>query len=246
MTVSALRIAAVMIVVAVASAFSIPLSHAQSCPAPLAGAKRLVLVTADKMNDTAASMRLYERASAKDSWRALGESEPALIGKGGMAWSQFFLRLARRGEPIKVEGDKRAPAGIYSIGRSFGTVASSRPGHLHVSPDTICVNDPSSPAYNTIASRTRLGPNVHAENMSRALPMYRRGLLLNYPTDARRRAGSCIFLHVWRSPTTGTAGCVAVPEPRVEALQDFAAGGAVIAILPRDALNRLEGCIPQT
>jgi L,D-peptidoglycan transpeptidase YkuD (ErfK/YbiS/YcfS/YnhG family) len=246
MIVSARRIAAVIIVVAVASAFSISSSHAQSCPAPLAGAKRLVLVTADKMNDTAASMRLYERASAKDSWRALGESEPALIGKGGMAWSQFFLRLARRGEPIKVEGDKRAPAGIYSIGRSFGTVASSRPGHLHVSPDTICVNDPSSPAYNTIASRARLGPNVHAENMSRALPMYRRGLLLNYPTDARRRAGSCIFLHVWRSPTTGTAGCVAVPEPRVEALQDFAAGGAVIAILPRDALNRLEGCIPQT
>ena len=75
--------------------------------------------------------------------------------------------------------------------------------------------------------------------MSRALPMYRRGLLLNYPTDARRRAGSCIFIHVWRSPTTGTAGCVAVPEPRVEALQDFAAGGAVLAILPRGALDRL-------
>ena len=244
MTVSARRIAAVMIVVAVASAFSTTLSHAQSCPAPLASAKRLVLVTAERMNDTTAAMRLYERASAKDDWRALGESEPALIGKGGMAWSQFFLRLARRGEPLKVEGDKRAPAGIYSIGRSFGTLASSRPGHLHVTPDTICVNDPSSPAYNTIASRARLGPNVHAENMSRALPMYRRGLLLNYPTDARRRAGSCIFIHVWRSPTTGTAGCVAVPEPRVEALQDFAADGAVIAILPRGALDRLAGCLP--
>jgi D-alanyl-D-alanine dipeptidase len=246
MTVSARRIAAVMIVVVAASAFSTTSSRAQNCPAPLAGAKRLVLVTAEKMNDMAAAMRLYERASAKDEWRALSDVEPALIGKGGMAWSQFFLRLAHRGEPIKIEGDKRAPAGIFSIGRSFGTVASSRPGHLHVTPDTICVNDPSSPAYNTITSRARLGPYVHAENMSRALPMYRRGLLLNYPTDARRRAGSCIFLHVWRSPTTGTAGCVAVPEPRVEALQDFSAGGAVIAILPRDALNRLAGCLPKS
>ena len=63
--------------------------------------------------------------------------------------------------------------------------------------------------------------------------MYRRGLLVDYPTDAERQAGSCIFIHVWRSPTTGTAGCVAVPEPRVEALQDFSAGGAVLAILPR-------------
>ena len=72
------------------------------------------------MNDTAATMRLYERASAKDAWRALGAPEPALIGRAGMAWSQFFLQLARRGEPIKVEGDKRAPAGIFQIGRSFG------------------------------------------------------------------------------------------------------------------------------
>jgi L,D-peptidoglycan transpeptidase YkuD (ErfK/YbiS/YcfS/YnhG family) len=80
--------------------------------------------------------------------------------------------------------------------------------------------------------------------MSHVLPMYRRGLLVDYPTDARRKAGSCIFIHVWRSPTTGTAGCVAVPEPRVEALQAFSRGGAVLAILPREALGRLKGCLP--
>jgi len=236
--------AAVIAVVAVATAHSAA-ARAQSCPAPLANAKRLVLVTAPGMNDIAATMRLYERASAKEPWRALDATEPATIGKAGMGWSQFFLKLARRGEPLKVEGDKRTPAGIYPIGRSFGILASSRPDYLHVTPDTICVHDPSSPAYNTIASRARVGPAVGAENMSRILPMYRRGLMVDYPTDARKQAGSCIFIHVWRSPTTGTAGCVAVPEPRVEALQDFAAGGAVLAILPRGALDRLPGCLPK-
>jgi L,D-peptidoglycan transpeptidase YkuD (ErfK/YbiS/YcfS/YnhG family) len=237
------RIAAVAAVTAAVAALCGP-ARAASCPAPLAQAKRLVLVTTEAMNDTAAAMRLYERAAASDSWRATGEAEAALIGTAGMGWSRFFAPLARRGEPIKVEGDKRAPAGIFAIGRSFGVLASSRPGYLHVTPDTICVNDPSSPAYNTIALRSRLGPAVGAENMSRALPMYRRGLLVDYPTDARRYAGSCIFIHVWRSPTTGTAGCVALPEPRVEALQAFAAGGAVLAILPRGALDRLPGCLP--
>jgi D-alanyl-D-alanine dipeptidase len=237
--------AAVLAVVAAATAHSTTPARAQSCPAPLAAAKRLVLVTAETMNDTAAAMRLYERASAKENWRALGAAEPALVGKAGMGWSAFFARLARRGEPIKVEGDKRAPAGVYPIGRSFGIVPSSRPNYLQVTPDTICVHDPSSRAYNTIASRSRLGPAVGAENMSRALPMYRRGLLVNYPTDATTKAGSCIFIHVWRSPTTGTAGCVSLPEPRVEALQDFAADGAVLAILPRGALDRLSGCLPQ-
>jgi L,D-peptidoglycan transpeptidase YkuD (ErfK/YbiS/YcfS/YnhG family) len=67
---------------------------------------------------------------------------------------------------------------------------------------------------------------------------------VDYPTDARARAGSCIFIHVWRSPTTGTAGCVAIPEARVVALQEFAAGGAALAILPRRALDRLPGCLP--
>jgi len=242
---TARRVAAVIAVVAAATAHSVAAARAQSCPAPLANAKRLVLVTAPTMNELAATMRLYERASASEPWRALGDAEPATIGRTGMGWSQFFLKFARRGEPIKVEGDKRAPAGIYSIGRSFGILASSRPDYLHVTPDTICVHDPSSPAYNTIASRARLGPAVSAENMSRALPMYRRGLLVNYPTDGRKQAGSCIFMHVWRSPTTGTAGCVAMPEPRVEALQDFAAGGAVLANLPRGALDRLPGCLPK-
>ncbi len=232
-------------IVAVAAVHSVATAHAQSCPAPLANAKRLVLVTAPTMNDWAATMRLYERGSASEAWRALGGAEPATVGRTGMGWSQFFLKLARRGEPIKVEGDKRAPAGIYSIGRSFGILESSRPNYLRVTPDMICVHDPSSPAYNTIASRARLGSMVPAENMSRVLPMYRRGLLVNYPTDGRKQAGSCIFMHVWRSPTTGTAGCVAMPEPRVEALQDFAAGGAVLAILPRNALDRLPGCLPK-
>jgi len=233
------------VIAAVATANSLVAAQAQSCPAPLANAKRLVLVTTPGMNDMAATMRLYERASAKEPWRALDAPEPATIGRAGMGWSQFFLKLARRGEPLKVEGDKRTPAGIYPIGRSFGVLASSRPDYLHVTPDTICVNDVSSPAYNTIASRARVGPAVHAENMSRILPMYRRGLLVDYPTDARKQAGSCIFIHVWRSPTTGTAGCVAMPEPRVEVLQDFAAGGAVLAILPRGALDRLPGCLPK-
>lgn len=245
MTAAARGLAAAVAVLAALS-LSSKEAPAQSCPAPLGSAKRLVLITAATMTDMAATMRLYERASPAEPWRALGPPEPATIGRGGMAWSIFFAKLARRLEPIKVEGDKRSPAGIFPIGRSFGTLASARPDYLHVNRDTICVFDPSNPAYNTITSRAKVGPRVYAENMGYVLPMYRRGLIVDYPTDGRRRAGSCIFIHVWRSPTTGTAGCVAMPEPRVEALQDFSESGAVLAILPRGALDRLKGCLPQS
>jgi L,D-peptidoglycan transpeptidase YkuD (ErfK/YbiS/YcfS/YnhG family) len=220
-------------------------AYAQNCLGPITNANRLILVTTVAMNVSEATMRLYTRASSREPWQALGPPEPALVGKAGMGWSWHFRRLARAGEPVKVEGDKRTPAGVYTVGRSFGTLASSRPNHLQITPDTVCVDDLASPAYNTITSRALVGPKVGAENMSELMPMYRRGLLIEYPTDAKRRAGSCIFIHVWRSPASATEGCVAVPESRMEMLQDFAAGGgAVVAILPRRALDRLRGCLP--
>ena len=221
------------------------MAFGQTCPAPLHDAKRLVLVTTESMDSTPATAQLFERVSVNDPWRLLGVAEPALVGRAGMAWAPAFRHLARAGEPVKVEGDKRAPAGVYRIGASFGTIPSSRPGYQHITDDTVCVDDPSSSAYNTIASRALIGPKVTAENMSKALPMYRRGLLVDYPTDAAARAGSCIFIHVWRAPNRGTGGCVSMPEARVEALQDFAETGAVLAILPRHALGRLRGCLPQ-
>jgi L,D-peptidoglycan transpeptidase YkuD (ErfK/YbiS/YcfS/YnhG family) len=219
------------------------LALAQSCPEPLAQARRLVLVTADNFTTSAAQAQLFERTTPSARWRALGDAEPALIGKAGMAWSYFFRKSAGKGEPIKVEGDKRVPAGFYRIGKSFGTLPPNRADYLHVTEGVTCIDDLSSPAYNTIASRAKIGARVHGENMWR-VPEYKRGLLVDYPTNAKSRAGSCIFIHVRLPEKTGTGGCVALPQARVEALQDFAQGGAVLAVLPRQALDRFEGCLP--
>jgi L,D-peptidoglycan transpeptidase YkuD (ErfK/YbiS/YcfS/YnhG family) len=216
---------------------------AQSCPEPLASAHRLVLVTADDMSKPAATVQWFERASASEPWRKTTEPEPALVGKTGIAWSPFFRKFAAGGEPVKVEGDKRAPAGFYGLRRAFGHASSLRANYTQLVDGTTCVDDPSSPAYNTITSRSRIGWEVHGENMWR-VPDYRHGLFVDYPTSAKARAGSCIFVHIRRPGMTGTGGCVALPEARVEAMQAFAEPGAVIAILPRAALSRFRGCLP--
>jgi L,D-peptidoglycan transpeptidase YkuD (ErfK/YbiS/YcfS/YnhG family) len=215
----------------------------QSCPAPLASAHRLVLVTADTFASATASLQRFTRASPDAPWQKDGGPVSALIGRKGVAWAHAFRHFAREGEPVKVDGDKRVPAGFYTIGRSFGFAESSRPGYLRVTEGTVCVDDPASPAYNAITSRVRVGWTVHGENMWR-VPEYRQGLLVDYPTDAKARAGSCIFIHVRNPGAIGTAGCVAVPEPDVTALQAFAAGGAVLAVLARQALPRFKGCLP--
>ena len=58
--------------------------------------------------------------------------------------------------------------------------------------------------------------------------------------------GNCIFIHLQLPGRTGTNGCVALPEPQLEALQDFAVDGAVLAVLPRQALDRFKACLPET
>jgi L,D-peptidoglycan transpeptidase YkuD (ErfK/YbiS/YcfS/YnhG family) len=216
---------------------------AQSCPAPLSDARHLVLVVAKTISSTTATLWRFERASTGVPWKQIGGPESALIGHRGVAWAPAFRDFARKGEPIKTEGDKRNPAGFFTIGAPFGFAASRQPAYLHIIDGTTCVDDPASPAYNTITTRAKLGWKVHGENMWR-VPEYRRGLLIDYPTDAKAHAGSCIFIHLRLPTATGTAGCVALPEPQLIGLQNFAQGGAVLAVLPKQALDRFKGCLP--
>lgn len=216
---------------------------AQSCPEPLASARRLVLVTADTLSSTSATVQRFERAGSDVPWQLSGGPATALIGHKGVGWAHAFRGYARKGEPVKVEGDKRVPAGFYKIGGSFGFAVSDRPGYLRITDGMTCVDDLSSPAYNTITTRAEVGSKVHGENMWR-VPEYRRGLLVEYPSDRKARAGSCIFIHLQLPGKTGTSGCVALPEPQLEALQDHIQSGAVLAILPRQALDRFKGCLP--
>jgi L,D-peptidoglycan transpeptidase YkuD (ErfK/YbiS/YcfS/YnhG family) len=217
---------------------------AQSCPQPLASARRLVLVTADTLTSTTASVQRFERAAPGAPWQSSGGPATALIGHKGIAWAHAFRAFARKGEPVKVEGDKRAPAGFYKIGSSFGFAASQRPGYKRIAEGMTCIDDLSSPAYNTITTRAEVGSKVHGENMW-PVPEYRRGLLVDYPSDRKARAGSCIFIHLQLPGKTGTNGCVALGEPQLEALQDHVQSGAVLAILPRQALDRFKGCLPE-
>jgi D-alanyl-D-alanine dipeptidase len=236
---------AIMLRIAVALCVTLlpAIAFGQACPEPLASARRLVVVTADSMTTSRARIQRFERAASTQPWHALGGPQSALIGTNGMAWSDAFRASARNGERIKVEGDKRAPAGFFRIGQSFGFAPSNRPNYLQIKEGSVCVDDLESASYNKITTRDKVGALTHGENMWR-VPAYRNGLMVDYPTNRRARAGSCIFIHIRTAAATGTAGCVAVPEPQVIELQDFAEAGAVLAILPESARSRFRGCIP--
>jgi L,D-peptidoglycan transpeptidase YkuD (ErfK/YbiS/YcfS/YnhG family) len=216
---------------------------AATCPPPLAQASRLVLVTTQSMDTPLATLQLFRRASANMPWKRVSAAEPAVVGKAGLGWGYPFLDVKESEEPEKVEGDNRTPAGFFRIGSSFGFAPSKRRGYIELkSGETVCVEDPSSPFYNTITKRANIG-SLEADDM-RSSPFYRSGLFVDYPSDRATRRGSCIFIHIWSAPDTGTAGCVGLPEARVEVLQEFSRAGAVIAILPATAFDRFPSCLP--
>ena len=207
-------------------------------------ARRLILVTVPTLNSSAGTLRLFERVRPETGWRLVASGEPVTLGKRGVAWGQVFARLAGHGEPLKREGDKRTPAGFYAVGAPFGFAASPLARYLQLRPESVCVEDPSSPAYNTITSGDVVGRTANRENM-RAIRLYRRGLVVDYPTDAAHRAGSCIFIHIQKNSTDGTNGCLTLPEERVAALQKFAdAHATVLAVIPESAFGRLGDCLP--
>ena len=219
--------------------------HGEECPSILREATRLILVTTSSMDGPLAQLSTYERASAAEPWRRVSVPEPAVIGDNGVAWGWTFRNRAKWGEPLKTEGDKRTPAGVFALGPTFGFSASSAPAHMKLEKDQhICVDDPASPHYNRIVSRDVAGLGTHGEEME-SVVVYEKGIAVDYPTDREARAGSCIFVHIWQGEGRGTSGCVAAPGATIARLQDFARSGpSVIAIMPELARERFRGCLP--
>lgn len=221
-------------------------AFAQGCPPPLNEATRLVLVTAPNMNTSKAQLQLFKRDAPDAPWHPASRVAPVRIGKNGLAWGYTFVANKQGDEPEKFEGDKRTPAGFFKLGTSFGFADVKRANYIAVKPnDTVCVEDATSPRYNTITRRSKLAPQTKADNM-RDTSLFQNGLFVEYPSDRASRRGSCIFIHIWRTPDTGTMGCVAMPEAHVKTLQGFSSSGAVIGILPDTARARFAGCLPAT
>ncbi len=217
---------------------------ATACPAELASATRLIVVTAETTTSFRAKLETFERTGATEPWTAHAPASAAVVGRNGLAWGHPFRERAADRQSIKAEGDGRTPAGLYRLGRPFGFEAQQLTDYMKLQAgETFCVDDPRSPQYNRIVSRKSVPAGTTGEDM-RTFAVYRHGLLVDYPSDAKAKAGSCIFVHNWRSSAKGTAGCVAAPESVVADMQRWAnSAEAWIAIFAKADADQLKDCL---
>jgi D-alanyl-D-alanine dipeptidase len=191
-------------------------------PGPLAEAGQLLVVTTASWDAIEAQLALYERRQG--AWVAVMEGVPAVVGRSGLAWGRGLpLDVQQRaGGPIKREGDGKAPAGLFALGTAFGFDAAlpwaSLP-YRQLTPETECIDDARSRHYNAIVERSAVAVDWTSSEKMREEKLYRIGAVIQHNTpEMAPGGGSCIFLHAWRGPGRGTAGCTAMEDARLEEL----------------------------
>ncbi len=190
----------------------------------LRSARQLVLVKTRSWRDLNATVQLFERPMS-GSWQASSPAMPAVIGWHGLGWGIGLHGTGVSGQPQKVEGDGRSPAGVFRFSEIFGkaaprTVSFLRLPYRQVTLTMEAVDDPRSRFYNRIVDRAVVDqPDwLHSEGMARVGGQYHWGLMVEHNWQQMAGRGSCIFLHVWAGPHGGTIGCTALSEGDLEHL----------------------------
>jgi D-alanyl-D-alanine dipeptidase len=211
--------------VAVPDAASVDAAPAATGPIP--AASRLLLTSSSagwKATDTA--LALWQRAGAGEPWTKVRAWKGSL-GHAGLAWGAGLHGAgapAGHAGPVKREGDGKSPAGVFALGDTFGYGAApparAATPYTQVDDHWYCVDDPASTHYNRIVDARGVGRKdwSSAEEMRRKDVQYTWVIDVAHNRDAVAERGSCIFLHVWRSPGSVTTGCTAMEETAITAL----------------------------
>jgi D-alanyl-D-alanine dipeptidase len=170
----------------------------------------LVVIAPDWSDLHGTAQRLVRR---DHSFRVVGPPFPVVLGHNGMGWGRGLPLSEPRPGPIKHEGDGKSPAGLFALGTAFGYAprAETTLPYRWLSPEIRCPDDASSSHYNQLVDDRQVTKDWNsAETMRRDDELYNLGVVVNHNTPASPGAGSCIFLHVWEGPDSGTVGCTAM------------------------------------
>jgi L,D-peptidoglycan transpeptidase YkuD (ErfK/YbiS/YcfS/YnhG family) len=168
---------------------------------------QMMIVEANDWDTKYAKLSTYEKVNGV--WQKVFSDMPAMLGYNGFA-------------QVMKEGGGASPTGIYNMGLGFGWGAkpadSKYPYRVTTAYD-YWIDDVTSPEYNKwiYFSGNPYSRWKSFERMNH--PLYKYGAVIKYnenPIVAGK--GSAIFLHMWKSSTSATAGCVAVSETNMKTL----------------------------
>jgi D-alanyl-D-alanine dipeptidase len=202
----------------------------------------VIVVTTPGWNNVDGTLRRF--AKHDGHWQPVGDKSPIVVGKSGLGWDGITEILSAPAQPIKKEGDGRSPAGIFKITELFGFDPSldAKLAYRPLTEFIECVDDASSQSYNQIVDVKDIPhPDWNSSEKMRTIDVYRLGAVVDYNSPKVPGAGSCIFLHIWKGPGHGTAGCTAMEQASVQEVTSWLdeKKNPIIIQLPAPLYDRL-------
>jgi len=189
----------------------------------LSSTKQIIIVVANSINTDKGSLYRFER-SERSTWNLISNPIPVIIGRKGFALGDGLISLDDAGMDKKVEGDKKSPAGVFTLTKAFGFIPGKELNELkipyvQITDMTECVDDSESKFYNQIVRNNEVDTvdwNT-SEKMRKSDPWYRFGVFVdNNCSPVKSGNGSCIFLHNWNGPDDTTVGCTAMSSEKMK------------------------------
>jgi D-alanyl-D-alanine dipeptidase len=184
--------------------------------------RQLILSIGKHWDQCEARVCWFEKIDGQ--WVRQSEIYPATLGNNGLGWG-IGEHTPQNGIQ-KVEGDQKAPCGIFKIGVAFGLqpLVTKLPFIL-VTNNVHAVDDPHSKYYNTIQNSKEVEGDWNSsekmwEKVYEVPYFYGFEVKHNYPVQSIN-SGSAIFFHVWRGPGDGTFGCTAMEKEVIKTLIEW-------------------------
>lgn len=168
---------------------------------------QILLVVSDNFNTSKAKISAYGEG------QLVFENIDVNLGKNGLGWGVGLYEFPhKKDEPLKMEGDKKSPAGIFQLGAAFGyeKQLDLKLHYLYADENLLCVDDADSKFYNRFVNFDK---GIRSfEHMKRDDQQYKYGLVVMHNEQQIKKRGSCIFLHIEKSPNHPTVGCTSMKE----------------------------------
>jgi len=180
---------------------------------PIENTGQLIIVIVPDDKTVQGVMHQFDRKGTE--WIQEGERTLVSIGKTGLAWGKGEMDERVMRGFRKQEGDGKAPAGIFSLGKAFGYAPVEEASFIKLpyqqsSETYFCVDDVNSEYYNQVVTTDEVNKDWNSsEDMLRKDGLYEWGLFVNHNTPMESGDGSCIMIHVWRGQGKPTHGCTA-------------------------------------
>ncbi len=178
--------------------------------------QQLIVSISPSWGSVSGKLQLFERDGS--DWKPASQPWAVLYGPKGLAWGRGVYGTDEPGTH-KVERDKKAPAGVFRIGKIYTydsalPAGSDYPFHTVTKADA-WIDDPTLPEYNRhVTVDLRNPPSWFEKQKMRHNDFAYRWLVeIRHNSDPPVPGqGSAIFFHQRRGPSRPSAGCTVMAQ----------------------------------